>query len=362
MELLDKLKRVRGLAERHSLDAILLQRVSSVAWATGGAAVYVNTARSEGEAHLLITGEKQFFITNNIEAARLQKEEEAALKNWDFLVVPWYKTNHITQELTKGLRVGTDGLSPGALDLSDEIARLRADLTAGEGERFRVLGQLCAGVMDAAIRELRPGHTEFDIAGLVAGEAERHGVQVIVNLVATDERIFNFRHPLPTAKRLERYAMLAFCGRRRGLVCSITRLVHFGRLPEEIRKKALATASVDAVMIAGTRPGRTLGEIFQMAVDEYSRLGFPDEWRLHHQGGPAGYEPREYFARPGASEKVSAGQVYAWNPSITGTKSEDTILVGETANEILTSIPGWPMINIELDDRALKRPAILVID
>lgn len=362
MELLEKLKLIRGLAQRHALDAVLLQRVSSIAWATDGAAVYVNTARCEGEASLLITREKQFLITNNIEIDRLQCEEGLSLQDWDFHTVPWYAASTIIQELTAGLRFGTDGLSPGDLDLSSEIAHLRADLTAGEGARFRILGQLCARAMDAAIRAIRPGQSEFEIAGLLAGEGERSGLQVIVNLVATDERIFKFRHPLSTAKRLERYAMLVFCGRQRGLVCSITRLIHFGRLPEEIQKKALATASVDAVMIAATRPGRTLGEIFQEAVNEYSRIGYPEEWRLHHQGGPAGYEPREYIARPGAAEIVKAGQVFAWNPSITGTKSEDTILVGETANENLTSILGWPVMTIDLDGSTLERPAILVVD
>ncbi|MDT8304742.1 MAG: hypothetical protein RRC07_02300 [Anaerolineae bacterium] len=35
------------------------------------------------------------------------------------------------------------------------------------------------------------------------------------------------------------------------------------------------------------------------------------------------------------------GQVFAWNPSIAGTKSEDTILAGESGNEILTAMDGW---------------------
>jgi antitoxin VapB len=68
------------------------------------------------------------------------------------------------------------------------------------------------------------------------------------------------------------------------------------------------------------------------------------------------------MARPGASEKVSLGQVYAWNPSITGTKSEDTILVTETGNEILTSIFGWPVISVDVDGDSLERPAILIMD
>jgi len=54
--------------------------------------------------------------------------------------------------------------------------------------------------------------------------------------------------------------------------------------------------------------------------------GFADEWKLHHQGGPAGYEPREFVATPITDNVISAGQVFAWNPSITGgVKSEDTV-------------------------------------
>ena len=55
------------------------------------------------------------------------------------------------------------------------------------------------------------------------------------------------------------------------------------------------------------------------------------------------------------------GQAYAWNPSITGTKSEDTILVGKEINEILTEIEGWPLIKIEIEGRQVTRPAILEI-
>jgi antitoxin VapB len=361
-EISGKLSLLRSLAASHGVDALLLQRVSSVAWATSGATVYVNTARSEGEASLLISRENQFLFTNNIEAPRLEKEEGLIAQGWEFSIAPWFETNHYFQELMGKLKVAADGLFPGAPDLSIEIAHLRANLTQAEGERFRTLGWLCAQSMDSAIHFVHPGQTEFEIASLLAGESERRGVQPTVILIATDERIFNFRHPLPTAKKLERYAMLVLCGRQHGLVCSITRLVHFGHLPEEIQEKALLVTRIDAAMINATRPGRSLGEIFQTTIDEYSRFGYPDEWRLHHQGGPAGYDPREYMARPGASEKVSLGQVYAWNPSITGTKSEDTILVTETGNEIFTSISGWPVISVDVDGDSLERPAILIMD
>jgi antitoxin VapB len=217
--------------------------------------------------------------------------------------------------------------------------------------------------MDRAVRAVRPGQSEYEIAGLLAYETERRGVQCIVNLVATDERISSFRHPLPTGKKMERYAMLVQCGRRRGMVGSCTRLVHFGRVPDDLRRKSEAVAKIDAVFISATRPGRTLGEVFERARATYAETGYANEWRLHHQGGPVGYEAREAIAVPGLTDVVQVGQPYAWNPSITGTKCEDTILVGASGNEVLTEIPGWPTIAVTLPGEAgpILGPATLEI-
>lgn len=67
----------------------------------------------------------------------------------------------------------------------------------------------------------------------------------------------------------------------------------------------------------------------------YAEAGFPDEWHLHHQGGPAGYEPREYVATPRSTDVVLVGQVYAWNPSITGTKVDGQEIARPAILEIL---------------------------
>lgn len=350
-----KLQRLHQLLDARGLDAVVLQRVGSLAWATCGGASYVNTATTFGVAALLITRRARYLLTNNIEAERLLAEEGLAGQGWEPHIHEWYSPQDALTQLTRGLKVGADSpFAPDAVDLNDELARLRAALTPEEGERFRALGRLCAQAMDAAIRAMRPGQTEHEIAALLAHETQRRGVQPIVNLIATDERLFRYRHPLPTDKALERYAMLVLCGRRQGLVCSLTRLAHFGPLPDEVRRKAEAVAAVDAAYLAATRPGATLGEIFRCGQRAYAEAGFADEWRFHHQGGAAGYEPREYLGAPDSSEVVALGQAFAWNPSIAGTKSEDTILVGEAGNEVLTAMDGWPLLEN-------SRPAILQV-
>ncbi|HUI90329.1 MAG TPA: M24 family metallopeptidase [Anaerolineales bacterium] len=356
-----KNKKLRDLMERHEIDALLLRQVANFAWATCGAASYVNTAATDGASSLLITASRRYLITDNIEATRLRREENLEELGWEFHITPWYETNQTIGELTRSLRLGADHSHPGAADLSREFPRIRAALCTEEDDRFRTLSGICAEAMDRAIHSVRPGMSEYQIAGILEKEVQSRGVQPIVNLIATDERIFHFRHPLPTDKPLDRYAMLILCGRKWGLVCSITRLIYFGRLTDELRLKASAVARIDAQFITATRPGRKLRDIFRQATQAYREQGFADEWQLHHQGGPAGYEPREFLVTPALDDKVSVGQVFAWNPSITGVKSEDTILVGPEENEILTCIPGWPVEKIHLDDGHIERPAILEI-
>ncbi|MBM3143558.1 MAG: aminopeptidase P family protein [Chloroflexi bacterium] len=361
-ELQVKLSKIGNLLASHRLDALLVHKVANFAWLTGGAASYVNTADIVGVASLLVTPSGRYLLTNKIEAPRLRAEERLEEQGWEFVVTDWYQAEDEIARLTKGLKLGRDGVYPGKVDSSVDLTPLRVNLSPEEQTRFRSLSKLCAAAMDSAIRQAQPGMTEFEIAAILGAETQRRGVQPIVNLIATDRRIYDFRHPLPTGKKLDEYAMLVLCGRQFGLVCSLTRLIHFGAMPPALQRKAQAVAEIDAAMIAATKPGARLGEIFRQTQAQYARSGFENEWQLHHQGGPAGYLPRETVATPGSDFVVAEGQVYAWNPSITGTKSEDTILVGANGNEILTEIPGWPVIEIEADGEVILRPATLEVD
>src|SRR5690606_22882123 len=122
------------------------------------------------------------------------------------------------------------------------------------------------------------------------------------------------RHPLITDKTLERYAMIVVCMRRHGLIVSGTRLVHFGTLPSELRQKMERVAAIDAAVIAASKPGRTLGDIFADLQAAYAAQGETDQWHYHHQGGLAGYAARERIATPGDPTVLHANQVVAWNP------------------------------------------------
>jgi len=65
--------------------------------------------------------------------------------------------------------------------------------------------------MEEICNDISPGDTEHEIAGALDDYVRRTGSNPVVTLVAADERIMRFRHPIPTGKELERYAMLVTC-------------------------------------------------------------------------------------------------------------------------------------------------------
>ncbi len=358
-EVQTKLERVRALLRARRVGALWLRSASSVAWITGGVDVAVNTADSLGVASVVITEREATLWTNTIEAPRLQAEDRVEERGFALRVTPW----HEPQGVELGATLATDFPLQGAQHWARELAILRARLLPDEVARFHALARDAAEAMQQAILRVRPGQSEHIIAASLATETQQRGMRPIVTLVAVDERVHHVRHPLPTARIMRRYAMLVLCARRGGLTASVTRLVHFGPLPDELQRKQETCARIDAAIIAASRAGRTLDALFDVLRAAYTEAGFADEWRLHHQGGVAGYEPRELLAVPGERFALEDGMVCAWNPSISGVKSEDTVLVrAEGAPEVLTTMPNWPTVSLTVADVTLARPLILVRD
>lgn len=360
-ELVEKERRLQDLLQQRRLDAVLLTKAANVAWLSGGGQTYINIATEGGVGSLLVTPSGRYLLTNVIEAERLREEEGFGDGGWDIIAEPWHEETGRLAELTAGLSVGTDAPSANMTDIGTEIARLRWTLTSAEVARFRQLGATAGSAIAEAARQVQAGMSEYEIAGLLANATYKRGAVPIVVLVATDERIAQCRHPLPTERRMERSAMLVLCARRYGLVASVTRMVYHGPVPQKQSQALQAAATVDAITVQATQPGAVSGNIFATLQRAYETVGYPGEWQSHHQGGLAGYEAREYIATPTSTHIVEASQAFAWNPSVPGAKSEDTFLVTAEGAELLTASPDWPQLQIELDSGIMERPYILQI-
>jgi len=343
-----KHQRVVAYMESHGFDAVVLAQRPNFAWYTAGGLNHVGMADSTGAAALLVTRERAVCITSNIEATRLADEELADL-DIEVKAAPWFDEAALRSvwSMEMGKRraacdVPLPALPSGVFRLDADFAALRWVMTDGEIQRYRVLAQEVAGCLESVCAQARPGMTEFDLAAGIAQAALAKGIRTPVLLVAADDRVRHYRHPIPTGRILERYGMGVLGGERHGLTVSVTRLFCFGTIDSDLHRRHEAVCQVDAAMMAATGPGRTMGDVLAVAQQVYAQKGFTDEWLLHHQGGLTGYVGREIRVGPGCRTPIEASQVFAWNPSIAGTKSEDTLLVGPHRNEILSLTGAWP--------------------
>jgi len=359
-EILQKEKILRNFLDQNNLDGILLSRSASFAWLTGGGEDFVNKSALTGVVDILFVKDHKYLIASTIEQYRVP-EEEVANQGFELIIYNWYEGKDDTiAKLTAGKKIGCDIDYSNFENVYEKLKPLRYSLLPEEVERFENIGAFAAKCMYETALEIKPGLTENDVAGMLAYKLVSAGYQVPVLLVASDERIYRYRHPIPKDKVIEKYVLIAVGAKRWGLAASMTRLIHFCPLPEDLRDKMNAVAAVDAELISSTVPGADVASILQRAIRTYEDKGYPDEWRLHHQGGAAGYDNRDYLATPRTKENVVVNQGFAWNPSITGVKSEDTIITTANGIKCITQIDDWPMIDVKANGKIISRPDILV--
>jgi antitoxin VapB len=132
-------------------------------------------------------------------------------------------------------------------------------------------------------------------------------------------------------------------------------------VPGELKERTEAAAFVNSNLWNATRPGSTGAELYEVAADAYAKVGYAREINLHHQGGAAGYKTREWVAHPNSKEVVKLNQAFAWNPSISGTKIEDTVIVTDKGIENITTLGGVPKIETEIDGHIYRSPGVIII-
>lgn len=360
-----KLRQVRRYMRDAGLEVVFLTTRANFSWLTAGSVNHVAMATEIGTTILAVTPKRAYILANTIEAPRMMAEELQA-DEFTLVTFPWHcedaKRTAVYDLVGPGgrKRAAADGPLFDLPRLPEDFVTLRYTLCDSEIARYKKLGLEVTEILETIGREIAPGETEADVEALMASLALARGIRPFVRLVAADGRLDRFRHPLATGIKIRRRYMYVICGERQGLVIAATRIVSFGRVSPELRRKHQAVCNVDAALILSTRPGATLGEVLQAGLDAYAREGFPEQWELHHQGGTIGYAGREVVATPGESFRVGLNQAVAWNPSIAGTKSESTVLITAKGPLELTPAIDWPTIPGEFAGQTMPRPDILV--
>jgi antitoxin VapB len=240
------------------------------------------------------------------------------------------------------------------------LTGLQAPLLADEIDRFRVVARDTAAATVEVLEGLAPGISEHEMAARTSAALLTRGIAPTVLLMGVDERIHRYKHAAPRAGILQRYGMVNLCARRWGLVVSITRFVHFGTPPAELAAAFEDAARIHAEILHATREGAVSSEIFTATRRAYAAVGAADEIERHHQGGPCGYSERDWIITPRGTERVTAPQAFAYNPSLRGAKAEDTVVFANGKFEVLTETPTLPKIETTIGDITYISAGVLV--
>jgi antitoxin VapB len=330
-EIYEKWNRIRSFLDEKGYDGMLIGRKDNFAWFSCGGSNEVIITAETGFGILLVTRDKVVLFAQVMDGQRIIDEELAGLE-----------------------------VVEGAVWDPTVVQSLHYPMTDSEVEKLRRLGKISEGVIRDVAERIEPGMQEIEIAGKLLAEYARLGIRCEVLLVGSDERISRYRHPNPSAKRVDRYALLAPAVSKWGLHADVSRMLHFGPVPEEIAKKYDAACIIEAASISLCRPGRKFAEILDVQKRLYKSTGYPEEWRYHYQGGVTGYVLTDPTLSQDPEAEVSSHQAYDWFITITGVKVEELSLNTGEHREVCSAAGRWPVKSYTYEDQSLDLPQILV--
>ena len=355
----EKRERLRSWLDHTGYSGVIVSRRENFAWLTAGGDNRVLNNTEFGMGHLVLTPESQYLVAYSMDGRRLL-EEQVHRQGYELVELHWFEGDPRTKALgLAGDNAAADTNFVGASEVNTTIGHLHFPLHELEITRLRWLGKQAGEIIEQISDWVQPGMTETKIASEMHAAFIRAGIDLDVLIVGCDERIFKYRHPLPTEKRLERYLLLHPAARRWGLHANISRSIHFGKPSKEVRLSYNAAITIEGRILSILKPGMKFSQILDFQKNWYSELGFPEEWKYHFQGGPTAYQ----VADPGRCQTdtvVQENQAFDWFITVTGAKVEELALLTGHGAELLSNTTNWPSIPLRTDAGLIMLPDIYI--
>jgi Xaa-Pro aminopeptidase len=226
------------------------------------------------------------------------------------------------------------------------VEEQRTKKDAQELAVMRKAAILAGEVLEGALKLLRPGVREMEIAAEIEYQMKKKGATgpSFETIVAFGTRSA-LPHARPTSKRLRKNELAVLdLGVILGHYCSdITRTVHLGRASRRIRAWYGAVQDANQAATAAVSKGVTCGDVANAAREVLKKNGL-DTYFVHSTGHGLGLEVHEAprVAR-GQSIRLEAGNVITIEPGVYvegvgGIRIEDDVAVSVQGREVLTRI------------------------
>jgi Xaa-Pro dipeptidase len=357
-----KLKRLRAFLKKEGYDAALMGTAANFSWLSCGGKNKVLLNTDYGVSVLLVTQDRLACVANTMDARRLAEQELAGL-GFEMVPLKWYAepvAAHARKLAGRGRILADMPLEEAEVNFQKFYA-VHYPLTDPEIVRYRAVGRDAEEVMRRVADQTRPGMSGLDVETQLLTEFAAKKLNVTCLIVGSDEEIWNYRHPLPSPKKIDRQLMLVLAVERHGLNVPITRMVWFGgEPPADAARRFQAVTSIAARTIAACRPGVRFADIMAKQKGWYAEEGFAVETENHFMGGITGYIPNDSSLCLDDSAVIQERQAFNWFITITGANTEDTMITTEGGPELLTCTGRWPVRRIEVEGRTLALPAELV--
>jgi Xaa-Pro aminopeptidase len=214
----------------------------------------------------------------------------------------------------------------------DEIARIRRSVTTN------------SKAFVSALKRIRAGATESEIAAELEYQQRLHGAQKAAfdTIVAGGERSA-LPHAQPTNRKLSANDLLLIDmgATENGYMSDMTRVVFLGAPGRKLRSMYRAVSEAQQSAIDGVRPGATAAQVDRKARKVLDAAGLGKTF-THSTGHGLGLEIHE-APRLGKKDRtpLEAGMVITIEPGayvegLGGIRIEDTVLVTDDGCEILT--------------------------
>ena len=341
-----RIKNIRAQLSRQNADALLIARSANVTYVTGFLG---------DDSWALLTKRAVYLITDNRYTEQAQQqcpcckiiERTEPMTKAVAKLLDKYKSvesvaveNSISIAQLKALRKNVKKRIKPVANMVESIRRTKGD---DEANAIGKAAQIASLALTKALRYMKPGVTESELAGVIEHQMRRRGAKVSFDTIVAFGPNASRPHHSSGKRKLKKNdsVLIDFGAKLDGYCCDMTRCFAVGKPGRLFEKVYKAVQEAHAAAIEKVKAGVTLKSVDEAARKVIREHGF--EPHGHGTGHGLGLEVHEMpIVGPKSKGKLQAGDVITIEPGVyipgkLGVRIEDDVFVTQTGCKILSS-------------------------